>query len=391
MTAILKQKVVAAVDRLAPLLIDVAHQIHANPELGHEEEFAHGLLTKVLAEAGLAVQRSAHDLATAFAARAGSDGPLIAVLCEYDALPEIGHACGHNVIAAAGLGAGLAAAGVAAEAGGRLLVLGTPSEERAPCGKVLLGERGAFDGVAAALIVHPARNDLRSINALAAGLWRVEYFGHPAHVASAPELGRNALDAAVFGYTAIAALRQYIGRSERIGGYFPEAGTATNVVPHHTVAQWAIRSETVAGLERLVPRVMACLEAGAAAAGCRVEITEQARIEDVRTNPVLIERYVANMTALGRPVHDPAMVGGLIASTDMGRVSYLVPSIHPMIKIAPGTPIHDPEFAVHACSAAADAAVLDAAKAMAMTVVDLWTEPGLLEAVTASFRAGTEN
>jgi amidohydrolase len=219
----LKQRVVAEVDRLADRLIDVAHQIHAAPEIGHQEHFAHELLTGMLEDAGLAVERSAYDLATAFAARAGDCGPLIAVLCEYDALPEIGHACGHNVIAAAALGAGLAAAAVAREAGGRLLVLGTPSEEALPVGKFVLADRGAFAGVEAALMVHPAGNDLRSIDALASIVWDVDYHGYAAHAASAPEQGRNALDAAVLGYNAVAALRQHIAPAERIHGIFLKA------------------------------------------------------------------------------------------------------------------------------------------------------------------------
>jgi amidohydrolase len=309
------------------------------------------------------------------------------VLCEYDALPDIGHACGHNVIAAMGLGAGIAAAPLAAEVGGRLLVLGTPSEEATPAGKFRLLERGAFDGVDAALMVHPAGEDLRSMDSLAAVSWNVTYRGHPAHAASAPELGRNALDAAVLSYNAIAALRQHIRPAERIHGIFTEGGTAWNVVPDRAVARWSARSDSMADLERLMPRVTACFASGATAAGCDVEIVELGKAEDVRTNPVLIERYVANMTALGRPVHDPRRVGGVVGSTDMGRVSHTVPSIHPMIRIAPGTAIHDPQFAVHARSPAADAAVLDGAKAMAMTVVDLWTDPTLVPAAWTAFRA----
>jgi metal-dependent amidase/aminoacylase/carboxypeptidase family protein len=160
-----------------------------------------------------------------------------------------------------------------------------------------------------------------------------------------------------------------------------------NVVPEHAVARWSARSPTLAQLELLVPRVLACLQAGADAAGCGMEVVELFRAEDVRTNPVLIDLYIANMTSLGRPVHDPAMVGGVVGSTDMGRISYLLPSIHPMIKIAPGVAIHDPVFAEHACSPAADAAVLDGAKAMAMTVVDLWTDARALPAAHAAFRA----
>lgn len=385
---VLKRRVIEEVERRATQLVDVARQIHAKPELGHEEYFAHALLAEGLEAAGLEVERSAFGLATAFAARAGSDGPVVAVLCEYDALPDLGHACGHNVIAAAGLGAGIAASIVAQAAGGRLLVLGTPSEETAPPGKLLLAERGAFAGVEAAMMVHPAGKDLRTMDALAVVVYQVDYFGHAAHAASAPERGRNALDAAVFGYNAVAALRQHILPSERIHGIFTNAGTRPNLVPDHTTARWAVRSATLALLGPLEIRFLACLQAGADAAGCRMEATELARGEDLRTNPVLIDCYVRNMGLLGRPVHDPAVAGGVVGSTDMGKISYLVPSIHPMIKIAPAdVAIHDPVFADHACSTEAAEAVIDGAKAMAMTIVDLWTDPTVLPALRTAFAA----
>jgi amidohydrolase len=384
----LKQAARDEVDRRATQLIDIAHRIHARPELGHQEHFAHDLLTTALADAGLEVEPRAYGLGTAFAARAGTDGPLLAVLCEYDALPDIGHACGHNVIAAAGLGAGLASAAVAAEAGGRVVVLGTPSEEGPPQGKAVMAERGAFDEVQAALMVHPAGADLLSMNALAAAGYQVDYYGVPAHAAAAPEHGRNALDAAVFGYTAVAALRQHILPTERVHGIFTKAGAKANIVPHHARALWVVRSPTSAGLAELEPRVLACLEAGALATGCRMESQRTGGCEDIMTNPVLIDLYVANMAALGRTPGDPRLVGAVVGSTDMGQVSHLVPSIHPMIALAPPeVSIHDPEFAVHAASPAADRAVLDAAKALAMTMIDMWVDEGVRTAAREAFAA----
>jgi amidohydrolase len=331
-----------------------------------------------------------YGLDTAFEARSGSgDGPTVAVICEYDALPGIGHACGHNVIAAAGLGAGLAAGALADEAGGRLVVLGTPAEEGGG-GKVLMAERGAFDGVDAAMMVHPAGLDLTEAEVIAIATWRVEYFGTGAHAAAAPHRGRNALDAMVLGYNAVAALRQHIAASERIHGVFTEAGQKPNIVPDHAVAEWYVRSATIESLQALKPRVLACLEGGAAAAGCRMEVHPTCpEYSDLRTNTALIDRYAANSLALGRPVAAPTAQTRVVASTDMGNVSHLVPSIHPMIAVSPpDVSLHSAEFARWAVSPDGDRAVLDGAKAMAMTVLDLWLDPGVLATVRAAFGSG---
>ncbi|HEX6424778.1 MAG TPA: M20/M25/M40 family metallo-hydrolase, partial [Acidimicrobiales bacterium] len=210
-----KARIAAEVDRRAELLVDVSHQIHARPELRYEEHFAHDLLAGVLEREGLAVTRSARGVETAFEAGAGTAGPTVAVMCEYDALPGIGHACGHNVIAAAGLGAGLAAAALADELGGRVVVVGSPAEEGGG-GKVHLIDGGAFEGVDAALMVHPADADLLAMDVVALHEAHVTYTGEAAHAAAAPHKGRNALDAAVLGYVNVAALRQHIEPGERV-------------------------------------------------------------------------------------------------------------------------------------------------------------------------------
>lgn len=380
-----KARVQEEVDRRADLLLEVSHRIHGHPELLFEERFAADLLASALGtDAGV------YGLDTAFEARTGSgDGPNVAVICEYDALPGIGHGCGHNVIAAAGLGAGLAAATLADEAGGRLIVLGTPAEEGGG-GKVLMAERGAFEGVDAALMVHPAGLDLTEADVIAIATWRVEYFGVGAHAAASPERGRNALDAMVLGYNAVAALRQHIAPTERIHGVFTKAGDKPNIVPDHTVAEWYVRSSSIESLQALKPRVLACLEAGAAAAGCRLEVHPTCpEYSDLRTNPVLIGLYSANSAALGRPVVAPDGQARVVASTDMGNVSHLVPSIHPMIALSPpDVPLHSAVFARWAASADGDRAVLDGAKAMAMTVVDLWLGEGTAAEVRAAFGSG---
>ena len=310
----------------------------------------------------------------------------MAVLCEYDALPGIGHGCGHNIIAAAGLGAGLAAATVVAACGGRLEVMGTPAEEGGG-GKVIMGDRGAFDGVDVALAVHPAGFDLVQPDVIAIATYEVEYFGRAAHAAAAPQRGRNALDAAVLGYNAVAALRQHIAPTDRIHGVFLKAGDKANIVPDHTLAQWFVRSATATSLQALKVRVLACLEAGAAAAGCTMEVRQPwPEYTDLRSNGPLGELYRANSARLGRPLDDPTAANRLIVSTDMGNVSYRVPTIHPIVKVSPSdVALHTAEFAVWAASPDGDRGVLDGAKAMAMTVVDLWLRPKALQEVRAAF------
>jgi amidohydrolase len=388
----LKRRAAGEVDRVAGRLARVAADIHARPELLFQERFAAGLLCDELEAAGLAVERGAFGLETAFAARAGvGDGgaPLVAVLCEYDALPGIGHGCGHNLIAAAGLGAALAAAAVAEEAGGRLLVLGTPAEEGGG-GKVIMAERGAFEGVDAAMMVHPAGDDLIEPHAIAIAGWRVAYSGRGAHAAATPHLGRNALDAAVLGYTAVAALRQHIQPDERVHGVFLEAGEKANIIPDHTLAEWYVRSATMESLQPLKERVLACLGAGAAAAGCRMEWApigpEYAHLV---TNRPLAERYRANSTAVGRPVADPSPGRRVTVSTDMGNVSQLVPSIHPLLAVSPpDVPLHSAGFALCAASDDGRRALVDGAKAMAMTALDVWMAPGLAQEVRAAHAGG---
>jgi amidohydrolase len=381
-----KDRAVAAVDERAPRLLQISHEIHEHPELAFEEHRAHELLTTELEAEGLEVQRHACGLDTAFVARAGTTGPTVAVVCEYDALPGIGHACGHNVIAAAGLGAGLAAAALADEVGGRVIVMGTPAEEGGG-GKLPMLEAGAFDGVEAAMMVHPADRDLWRMSTLAIDQVRAVYTGRAAHAAAAPDEGRNALDGAVLGYVNVAALRQHIGDRERVHGVIVDGGDRPNVVPPRAETLWYVRSVDVGGLRALSARVTACLEAGAAAAGVDVDVAWLGpRYAEVDDNPALVEAFAANASRLGRTLATPVPGAEVIASTDMGNVSQVVPSIHPMLAVAPpGVGIHTPEFTHHARSPAGDRAVLDGAKALAMTIVDLWSRPGLLDAVRGGF------
>ncbi|MDE0117758.1 MAG: M20 family metallopeptidase [bacterium] len=375
-----KQQMASEVDARAARLLDVSHQIHETPELCFEEHTAHDLLCSVLEDEGLEVERSAFDLDTAFVARAGRAGPHIAVICEYDALPEIGHACGHNVIAAAGLGAGLAAAALADELGGRVSIIGTPAEEGGG-GKCFMLERGAFDGIGAAMMVHPANHELTSMSTIAVEQLEVTYTGQSAHASASPHKGRNALDGAVLGYMNVAALRQHIRPDERIHGIFTRAGDKPNIVPHEAAAEWYVRSPKLDSLAELRERVVACLESGATAAGVDIECRCKAPIyADMINSRAMLEFYARNAAAAGRVVDEPRASYAVVGSTDMGNVSHAVPSIHPMIKVAPDdVAIHTPEFAHHARSESGDQAVLDGAKIMAMTVADLWLDPGALD------------
>ena len=390
--AAVKDRLAAEVRDRSTRLLDVSHRIHEHPELNFEEKFAHDLLCDVLEGEGIPTERHAFGLDTAFVARAGTTGPNIAVCLEYDALPGIGHACGHNIIASAGLGAGLAAAAIADEVGGRICIVGTPAEEGGG-GKVFMIREGAFDDVDAALMVHPASADLRGMTTLAIQRCRVHYTGAAAHAAAAPHEGRNALDAAVLGYMNVAALRQHMLPAERIHGVFTDGGDKPNIVPATAAMEWYVRSPSVAGLEALKARVAACLEAGAMATGCAVDMEWiDPPYADMVDIPSMVDAYAANAAVLDREVRDPsdpAMASEeVVGSTDMGDVSYVVPSIHPMIKAAPdGTPIHTPAFAHAACGDQGDRAVVDGATIMAWTIADLWLRPALLEAARAEFDA----
>jgi amidohydrolase len=384
----LKDRVCAAVDARAATLVEASHAIHADPELAFAEHKAHDLLADLIAGEGLRVERSAYGLDTGFVARAGDRGPTVAVLCEYDALPGIGHACGHNIIAAAGLGAGLAAATLADEVGGRVVLLGTPAEEGGG-GKILMTEQGALDGVDVAMMVHPAAADLRGMDTLAIHQLRVDYTGVAAHAAAFPHEGRNALDAAVLGYNNVAALRQHIRPEERIHGVFLDAGDRPNIVPAHASAHWYIRSTNLANLADLEQRVLTCLRAGADAAGCTMtyEWLEHPYADMVDNDP-LLDLYTANAARLGRTViHPRDSAVRVTGSTDMGNVSHLVPSMHPMIAVTTDPiGIHTPEFEQCAGAPGGDAAVIDGAKAMAMTIADIWVGDGVLANISTAFR-----
>jgi len=386
----LKQEVCASVDRLAPELVHVSHAIHADPELAFEEVRAARLLAETARAHGLAAQQSVYGLATAIEARVGASGPTVALLSEYDALPGIGHACGHNIIATTALGAALALAELGPRLPGRLRWLGTPAEERGG-GKEIMARNGAFEGVDAALMVHPAGVDLATMPCLAIAELEATYFGVASHASAMPERGVNALDAIVLAYQAIAALRQHIRPSERLHGIITDGGQAPNIVPERAAGRFYVRAADAGALAALKPRVEGCFHAGADATGARLELVwGDVDYLDLDTSWPLARSYQANAESLGRAFFPfDKLPPGVQGSTDMGNVSHRVPSIHPMIAASPpNVSIHNAEFAKWAGSELGDRAVVDGAKALAMTALDFLCDPGLRSEVARAFAAG---
>ena len=384
----LKDEACRRIDAERNALVALSRRIHAQPELKFEERRAAAWLSEYLSEQGFAVEREAYGLETAFAARFGTGAPQIAILCEYDALPGIGHACGHNIIAAAGAGAGAGVRDLLAHTGGSIVVLGTPAEEGGG-GKIIMARRGAFKDVAAAMMVHPAGVDLVAMTVLAVSELKVEYRGRAAHASAFPHKGVNALDALVTAYSAIAQLRQHIRPSERIHGIITDGGQAPNIVPERAAGLFMVRAATEHRLLKLRQRVNACFEAGALATGATLEITQASEdYSDMLTNQLMAESYAANLARLGRQVHALDPYSAVAGSTDMGNVSKIVPSIHPMIAVSPpGVPLHSADFTGWSGSDRGDQGVIDGAKAMAMTALDILCQPDLRTAVSETFAA----
>jgi amidohydrolase len=369
------------IEQLREPLIALSHRIHAHPELGFEEERASLWLEEMLSDAGMRVEAKAYDLPTAFVARSGS-GPLhIAICAEYDALPGVGHACGHNLIAAMSVGAGIALSRVADEVGLTITVVGTPAEEVGDAsGKILLLERGAFQGMHAAMMVHPAPMDMPTMKIIAASMFEVRYTGKESHASAFPEIGINAADALTVAQVSLGLLRQHIRQTDRIHGITTHGGDAPNVIPAHTAAKYIIRSETVGELGDLRTKVHRCFEAGALATGSKLEIIGGEKpYTEMHHDMEIAAIYERNARALGRDFPDLGpMAARMAASTDMGNVSLVLPSIHPVIGINSFPAVnHQPEFAAHCVTEAADKALYDGAVAMAWTAIDLATTDAL--------------
>ena len=383
-TDVAKRAAQEAIDEASHDLRALSLDIHGHPELNFEERHAHQVLTDFLEQRGFAVERSAYGLETAFAARAGDGAPTLAVLGEYDALPGIGHACGHNLIAIAAVAAGLGVREALADATGTIVVLGSPAEEGGG-GKIDLIERDAFAGIDAAMMLHPGMvsGAWPSINALR--VVEIEYFGHNAHAGAHPWDGINALDAVVMAYNGISVLRQQLPASARVHGIITAGGDKPNIIPDHTAAEFYVRESDDVRLESLQQRVMACFEAAATATGCRLEHRWVGRhYSNLATNDPMADAYWNNARDLGRelPGRGASFAGG---STDMGNVSHVLPTIHPMYAIESEAGNHTVEFAQAAATVAAHDETLLAAKALALTAIDLFTDPLLLQRAKEQF------
>ncbi len=375
----------AMVDAARDDLVTLSHRIHAHPEIKWEEVRSSTWVAEALAERGFAVEMGVCQLPTAFTARAGS-GPLhVAVCAEYDALPEIGHACGHNVIAATAVGAALALAEVADEAGLTVTVVGTPAEEGGG-GKILLLDGGAFAGAHMAMMTHPAPMDMAAWPMVAAQQFRVRYFGKEAHAAAYPELGINALDALTVAQVGIGLLRQHVHHLDKVHGIITHGGDAPNVVPARTEAEFMVRGRDLAAFEIMREKVMRCFEAGGLATGATLEVTPRHEpYAEMHHDPDLVAAYRRNAEVLGRTFEDPSGTRSGAGSTDMGNVSLVLPTIHPAIGIDSLPAVnHQPEFALHCAQPAADQALYDGAVALAWTAIDAATDEALRARLLAS-------
>lgn len=351
-------------------LIEISHRIHANPETAFEEYKASQWLQSELDGYGFAIQSKAANLDTAFVASAGK-GPLVISICaEYDALPGVGHACGHNIIAASALGAAKALLPLVDELGITLKIMGTPAEESGG-GKIEMLEKGVFDGVHASMMVHPSPLEADRMDCIAGKHLDIHYKGKEAHAAGFPQAGINSQDAITIAQVAIGLLRQRLFPYEMIHGIVTKGGDAPNVIPSDTTGKWIIRAETLAQLEDLEPKVRACFEAGAVATGAKLEMTEANKpYSEFITDEFLAGLYVNNAQALGRVFPEEAK-GRLKASTDMANVSLQIPSIHPMLGIDSLPAVnHQPEFTAACITSSADRAVIEGAISMAHTVID---------------------
>jgi amidohydrolase len=388
-TSTAKDAVKDAVAGYAQTAIGLSRALHAEPEIAWQEVKSSARVAGALKNGGFTVEAPYCGMPTAFRASYG-EGPLRIALCaEYDALPGIGHACGHNLIASISVTAALALAPVADDLGITVVVLGTPAEEGGG-GKVAMINAGAFDDVHAAMMVHPGPADVIRANPYAVSHLRIAYSGEAAHAAAYPELGRNAADAFTIAQVAIGLLRQQLPGTVRVHGVVTNGGAAPNIIPEATQGRWYIRASTTSELDDLEPKVRRCFEAGALATGCEVSIEDESpRYAEFRTDGDLSACYERNAVALGRVFTDPSERAASMAraSTDMGNVSQVVPAIHPYVGIGSLPAVnHQAGFTAHTVTPEADRALLDSATALAWTVVDAATDPALRGRLTKATR-----
>jgi amidohydrolase len=387
----MKARLAAAVEDARAEILDLSHRIHANPEPAFEEVMASGWVADRLRAHGFEVEHPAGSLATAIRAvrrgGAGGPGPRIGILAEYDALPGLGHGCGHNTMAASGVGAAIALAAIADSIPGEIVFLGTPAEEHGS-GKQMMIDDGLFEGLDAALLFHPCDRSHVESHPLASEDVDVVFTGLQAHASSDPWLGRNALDALILLFNSVALWRQQLRPTARVHGIIREGGTAANIIPDRTSAWFMIRSDDLTDYERMRTAFEAMCRAAALATGTTVEIAFSGFATTMINNPVLAERFRANMGAYGIADMGDDLNSG---STDMANVSWICPTVHPDLAICDvGVAGHSIAFRDASASPRADETTLLAATLVAQTAYDLFADPELVEAAWAAFRTATE-
>ena len=383
-----QQAALDAIDAAADELRTLSLRIHAQPELGYEETHAHAVLSEFLEGAGYDVERGAHGLETSFRAafQSGSPtgGPVVAALCEYDALPALGHACGHNLIAAAGVAVGLGLRAALQNDGGAgtVVVLGTPAEERGGAGKARLIEAEAFAGIDAAIMVHPGMGDYVRGSSLAHRGLNVVFHGRASHAAGAPWLGVNALDAMISGFSALGLLRQQLRPTHRVHGIITHGGDSPNIIPERTEAQFLIRAPTQEEVDVLRERILACFQGAAEQAGCELESTwAEYPYENLIQNPPLADAYAEHFEDLDGQIQPPRLGG----STDMGNVSHVLPSLHPHFRIPAKSGNHTRPFTEAAATPEAHEAMLRSAKALCLAALRIYTDADFRAKVRHAF------
>ncbi len=382
-----KRRIAAAVEANRAEILGLSHRIHANPEPAFEERQAAGWVAEAVARRGFVVEHPAGSLETAVRAilpgGLGGQRPRIGILAEYDALPGLGHGCGHNSMAASGVGAAIALATIANELPGEIVFLGTPAEERGS-GKGIMIRDGLFDGLDAALLYHPSDITTVECRLLASEDVYVTFHGRQAHAASEPWMGKNALDALILLFTSVGLWRQQLRPDARVHGVVQEGGTAANIIPSRSKAWFMIRSPREDDYSAMRDRFRELCEAAAAAAGCTVDVVFEGGASTMKPNRTLDARFVANMAAYDVQDHPPI---DNLGSSDMGNVSHVIPTIHPSIAIcATGVPGHSIEFLEAAASPRADEVTLLAATLIAQTAYELFADPSLVEAAWREFR-----
>ncbi|UJW35593.1 M20 family metallopeptidase [Saccharothrix sp. AJ9571] len=386
----IRTEVSGLIDDLAQDLVALSQDLHAHPEEGFAETRSVRALAELLQNHGHQATVGVGGLDTALGATVGSGGPHIALLAEYDALPGIGHGCGHNIICATAAGGFLGAAAVAERLGGRVSLFGTPAEEGGG-GKETMARAGVFDDVDAVLMLHPFSHDIAMHPFLGRRQLEMVFHGVAAHASAQPFMGRNALDAAVAAYQGVAALRQHLPGTDRVHGVFTDGGARPNVVPDRAALLFYLRSGRPETLRDLAERMTAIARGAAELTGCGVELTwdEQPPYLPIRFNSALAGRWAVNQEGCGRkPLPTGIVPEFLTGSTDLGNLSYRMPAIHPMLAVSePTVALHTKEFAAAAASPAGDRAVVDGALGLALTAADYLADANLREAVAEEFAA----